>query len=148
MNKTEYFLDARMITDERDNGLDHTSIVGPYEVTPSLMFEPSSAFSVAIRFSTLDSHWSDTVYVNNINETKENTKCVLVASELQGSRIIPCSTQLCNNTLFSFICISVPKIVDGQTTFDSVVCHFVFETIDGVPQLLVCKKNSIFRSKV
>lgn len=92
MNKTEYFLNARIITNKRDKynqqDPEHILIVSPYEVTPSLMFDPGSTFSIALRFSTLDSHWSKIVHVNNMYETKEKTKSVLIKSKFEELQIL------------------------------------------------------------
>ncbi|XP_025405727.1 vacuolar protein sorting-associated protein 13B-like [Sipha flava] len=114
MNKTEYLLDALIITEKRNSydlkNLKHILTVRPYEVTPSLMLEPCRTLAVALRFSDLNSHWSDIVKVNDLSITRENTKSVIV---------------------------KISKKVNFKTTSNDVLCHFIFEEIDNFPQLLI-----------
>lgn len=101
MNKTGYSLDSRVKEiqnnqNDKKNQSQYILTVNPFEVTSSFMFDQNSAFSIALRFSTLEteSQWSNIIKYNPYNmtdsddkenneKTENNKKCAIIKSELK-----------------------------------------------------------------
>lgn len=135
MNKTQYFLDAKITMIKNTNNQQETEYnfnINPHETIPSLYWN-EIPFSITLRFFG-ETQWSDYIFIKDVNEIKD-TKL----SKLLKSIIL----KLFKNTyiffffkfLYQYFNL-VPRMQDDQT-FNNVWCHFIFEKIEDIPHILV-----------